>query len=638
MNNSVANASGGAETRAFQAEVARLLKLMVHSVYSEREVFLRELISNAADACDKLRYAAIAAPALLEGDGTLRIVLKPDRTAKTLSVIDNGIGMSRDELIDNLGTIAKSGTEAFMREAAAGEGPPRLIGQFGIGFYSTFMVASRVEVVSRKAGSDETWIWSSDGTGTFTVAPAPDSSKSRRGTEVRLHLREDAEEFLERPRLEAIVRRYSDHIAHPIMIADDKAADSYAQINAASAIWMRPRAEVSPEEHKEFFGHVSGLYADPALTIHYRAEGRHEYTVLLYVPAVRPFDLYDPGRTGRQRLYVRRVFITDDAALLPAWLRFVRGVVDCEDLPLNVSREMLQHNPTVAAIRKALLNRVLAEFKKTATADAANWAKIWEAFGAVIKEGLYEDPDKRDQIYEIARFRTTSGDNRSLTDYVAAMKAGQTAIYYITAEDARRAESSPQLEGFRARGAEVLLLTDPVDSFWVRSAIGFDGKPFKSITQGDHGLDALPLAEQAKADGNRAEGAALATLIALFKQALGSEVSDVRATARLTASPVCLVAREQDLDRTLERLLTRQNAAGVTATAPILEINAEHPLMVALAAKAVEGGAADRIAEAAHLLLDQARILEGETPADPARFAQALVELLQRGIARAHSE
>jgi molecular chaperone HtpG len=629
MPDNVASASGVAETRPFQAEVSRLLQLMVHSVYSEREVFLRELISNAADALDKLRYQAIAEPALLEGEGALRIVITPDRAAKRLSVTDTGIGMSHDELIDNLGTIAKSGTEAFMREALAGDNAPRLIGQFGIGFYSAFMVASRVEVISRKAGSDETWIWSSDGTGTFTVEPAPPGHQHRRGTEVRLHLRDDAEEFLDRTRLADIVRRYSDHIAHPIMIADEKEKDTYAQINAASAIWMRPRSEVTPEEHKEFFGYVSGLYADPALTIHYRAEGRHEYTVLLYVPAVRPFDLYDPARNGRQRLYVRRVFITDAADLLPPWLRFIRGVVDCEDLPLNVSREMLQHNPTVAAIRKALTKRVLAEFKKTATTDAAAWNKIWEAFGAVIKEGLYEDPDKRDLIYDVARFRTTGGDHRSLADYVAAMKPGQTAIYYITAEDARRAEGSPQLEGFRARGVEVMLLTDPVDSFWVRSALGFDGKPFKSITQGDDGLDALPLESTPEPSTTpRAEGAALATLIALFKQALGDEVSDVRATARLTASPVCLVARDQGLDLTLERLLTRQNAAGVTATAPILEINPEHPLMVALAARAAEGGAADRVTEAARLLLDQARILEGETPTDPARFAKAMVGMM----------
>ena len=636
MSDNVASVSGVAETRAFQAEVSRLLHLMVHSVYSEREVFLRELISNAADALDKLRYQAIAEPALLEGEDALRIVIAPDRALKRLSITDTGIGMSHDELIDNLGTIARSGTEAFMREAAAGDDAPHLIGQFGIGFYSAFMVASRVEVISRKAGSDETWIWSSDGTGTFTIEPAPDGHRHRRGTEIRLQLRDDAEEFLDRPRLTDIVRRYSDHIAHPIMIADDKEKDTYQQVNAASAIWMRPKSAVTPEEHKEFFGHVSGLYADPALTIHYRAEGRHEFTVLLYVPAVRPFDLYDPARNGRQRLYVRRVFITDAADLLPPWLRFVRGVVDCEDLPLNVSREMLQHNPTVAAIRKSLTKRVLAEFKKTATADAAAWTRIWESFGAVIKEGLYEDPDKRDLIYDIARFRTTAGDNRSLADYVAAMKAGQAAIYYVTAEDARRAQSSPQLEGFRARGVEVLLLTDPVDSFWVRSALGFDGKPFQSITQGDDGLDALPLeAASEPAATARAEGAALATLIALFKQALGEEVSDVRATARLTASPVCLVARDQGLDLTLERLLTRQNAAGVTATAPILEINPEHPLMVALAARAAGGGAPDRIAEAARLLLDQARILEGETPTDPARFASAMVGMM---LERANSE
>jgi molecular chaperone HtpG len=493
MPDSVATASGVAETRAFQAEVARLLKLMVHSVYSEREVFLRELISNAADACDRLRYAAIAAPALLEGEGALRIVLKPDRAAKTLSVIDNGIGMSRDELIDNLGTIAKSGTEAFMREAAAGDSPPRLIGQFGIGFYSAFMVASAVEVISRKAGADEAWIWRSDGAGTFTVEPAPAEPKTRRGTEVRLHLRDDCR-GVPRPRAPRGHR--------PPLLRSHRSPDHDRRREGGGE--LRPdqcrERHLDASQGRGVAGGAQGILRlclrplcrsglDHSLPRR-RAPRIHRPPLCSGGAALRS---YDPARNGRQRLYVRRVFITDDAALLPAWLRFVRGVVDCEDLPLNISREMLQHNPTVAAIRKALLKRVLAEFKKTATSDAAAWEKIWEAFGAVIKEGLYEDPDKRDQIYDIARFRTTRGDNRSLADYASGMKPGQTAIYYITAEDARRAEGSPQLEGFRARGVEVLLLTDPVDSFWVRSAIGFDGKPFKSITQGDDGLEALPL-------------------------------------------------------------------------------------------------------------------------------------------------
>jgi len=620
-------ASNESQSHAFQAEVSKLLDLMVHSVYSEREVFLRELISNAADALDKLRYEAIAHPELLGGDATLKIAIAADKKAKTIAVTDTGIGMSRQELIDNLGTIARSGTQVFLERAKAEKGDLSLIGQFGVGFYSAFMVAKRVEVTSLRAGETEAWQWTSEGSGRFTVSPAAEGAK--RGTRIVLHLKEDAEEFLDNARLEGIVRTYSDHIAHPIMLALDN--ETAKQVNSGSALWARPKTEISPEQYKEFFGHVSHDYSDPALILHYRAEGRNEYTVLLYVPSGRPFDLFDPERRGRQKLYVRRVFITDDAELLPAYLRFVRGVIDSEDMPLNISREMLQDNPTVGRIRKAVTNRVLTELKKCAESDAEKYEKIWKSFGPVIKEGLYEDMERRDQIYEIARFDTTKGNMVSLKDYVGRLKPQQTAIYYLSVEDQGKVRSSPQLEGYAARDIEVLLLTDPVDSFWVRTSLGFDGKPFKSVTQGAADLDALPLAGGSKR--SEPDNAKIATLIAAMKQTLGTEVKDVRVSERLTESAVCLVADTMGLDRTLEKLLSRQGASGIMPSAAILEINAAHPLIVALAERVKAKGVTSELEEAARLLLDEARILEGETLSDAKAFANRLTALMSKALA-----
>jgi molecular chaperone HtpG len=620
--------TGETHSHNFQAEVAKLLHLMVHSVYSDRDVFLRELISNAADALDKLRYEAIAKPELLAGAPDLAITITPDKAAKTLTVADNGIGMSEQELIDNLGTIAKSGTQAFMEQAKddKDKGGIHLIGQFGVGFYSSFMVAHKVEVTSRKAGTDEAFAWSSDGTGTFTVTPAKPEAAPPRGTSIVLHLKEDALEFLEDWKIEEVVRAYSDHIAHPIRLA--QGPETTRQINAASAIWTRAKTDITPDQYKEFFGHITGAYSDPALTLHYKAEGRNEYTVLLFVPGEKPFDLYDPDRRGRQKLYVRRVFITSDAELLPPYLRFVRGIIDSEDMPLNISREMLQHNPQVAAIRKAVTNKVLAELKKCFETEPEKAAKIWDAFGPVIKEGLYEDMERRDQLFEIARFNTTKREGVTLKEYIADLKANQTAIYYLTAEDAAKAKASPQLEGFRARGIEVLLLTDAVDSFWVRMALGFDGKPFKSVTQGAADLDLIPLVEEApKSD---ADEGATATLIALIKQTLGDQVGDVRKSARLTDSPVCLVASDQGLDRTLEKLLARQGTTDVKVTAPILEINAGHALIKALAETAKKSGASAELGDASGLLLDLARVMDGERVADPAKFASSVSALMQK--------
>ena len=619
-------ASENPQSHAFQAEVSKLLDLMVHSVYSEREVFLRELISNAADALDKLRYAAIAQPELLGGDATLKIAIAANKNAKTISVTDTGIGMSREELIDNLGTIARSGTQAFLERAKAEKGNLSLIGQFGVGFYSAFIVAKRVEVTSLKAGEAQAWQWVSEGSGSFTVAPAENGAK--RGTRILLHLKEEAEEFLDHGRLEGIVRTYSDHIAHPIMLAlDDETAK---QINSANALWARPKSEISPEQYKEFFGHITHDYTDPALILHYRAEGRNEYTVLLYVPSGRPFDLFDPERRGRQKLYVRRVFITDDAELLPAYLRFVRGVIDSEDMPLNISREMLQNNPQVAQIRKAVTNKVLAELKKCAESEPEKYGKIWTSFGPVIKEGLYEDMERRDQIYEIARFETTKGSMVSLKDYVSRLKPQQTAIYYLTAEDQGKVRSSPQLEGYAARDIEVLLLTDPVDSFWVRTSLGFDGKPLTSVTQGAADLAAIPLADGRKPE---TDNAMIATLVAAMKQTLGTDVKDVRVSERLTESAVCLIADSMGLDRTLEKLLARQGASGVTQSMAILEINPAHPLILALAEGIRSKGVTAEFEDSARLLFDQARILEGEAPSDARAFANRLMALMNKTLA-----
>jgi molecular chaperone HtpG len=612
------------QSHHFQAEVAKLLHLMVHSVYSDRDVFLRELISNAADALDKLRYEAIASPDLLEGAPELKITITPDKAAKTLTIADNGIGMSHDELVENLGTIAKSGTQAFVERVKEAKNDLHLIGQFGIGFYSGFIVASKVDVISRRAGMEHGHIWSSTGEGSFTVAP---HAGSPRGTSIVLHLRDDATEFLDDWKIESVVRAYSDHIAHPIMLSIGN--ETARQINTANAIWTRSRSDVTAEQHKEFFGHIAGIYSDPAITIHYRAEGRHEYTVLLYVPGERPYDLYDPERRGRQKLYVKRVYIADDVELLPAYLRFVRGVIDSEDMPLNISREMLQNNPQVAAIRKAVTNKVLSELKKTSENDEAAFRKVWEVFGPVIKEGLYEDMERRDQIYEFARFKTTKRDWVSLKDYVEGLKENQTAIYYLASEDLAKAKASPQLEGYRARDVEVLLLTDPVDSFWVRTALGFEGKPFKSVTQGAADLDLIKLKDDEKPKA--ADDAATGTLLAAMKQALGDRVKEVRSSKRLTDSAVCLV-NDNDMDRTLEKLLSRQKDSGVSVSAPILEINAAHPVLQALAKQVASRGASS-IEDAAQLLLDQAFILEGEPVPDPASFARRMADVMAKVFA-----
>ncbi|MEM8743344.1 MAG: molecular chaperone HtpG [Pseudomonadota bacterium] len=631
-NGKTAQSDDKADTQfGFQAEVARLLQLMVHSVYSEKEIFLRELISNSADACDKLRYAAITKPELLADDPDLKITISADEEAKTLSIADNGIGMGRAELIDNLGTIARSGTRAFLKAAEKkGGDAPAVIGQFGVGFYSAFMVADRVEVLSRKAGAKSAHVWSSDGVNGFNLAKATKAQDEAipRGTVVTLHLKDDALDYLKESELARIVRAYSDHIPFQIeFVGRVDGKEEHHQLNSASALWTRPKADVTAEQYKEFYHHVGGLFDDPALTIHYRAEGRHEYTVLLFVPTSTPFDLYDPSRAGRVRLYVRRVFITDDANLLPAYLRFVRGVVDSEDVPLNISREMLQNNPIVAAIRTGVTNRVLSELEKLAKDDAEKFEVFWETFGAVVKEGLYEDMERRDSLFELARFRSSKGDGwRTLKEYIEDLRPNQTAIYYMTGDSREQIAASPQLEGFAARGVEVLYLSDPVDNFWVTTALGYDGKPFQSITQGDIDLEAIPLSEdKSEAGEKKAEADAdTAKLVERLKSLFGDELTDVRASSRLVDSPACLVAPAEGPDRGLDKFLEKQ--AGQSGLKPVLEINPSHDLVTALSS-----AKADAFDDIAWLLLDQARILEGTLPENPGKFAERLNRLVLDG-------
>jgi molecular chaperone HtpG len=615
------------ETRSFQAEVSRLLEIVAHSLYSEKEIFLRELISNASDACDRLRYAALTEPALAEGDTEYRVVLTPDKTARTLTVADNGIGMNRDELIENLGTIARSGTAAFVSQLSGDQRKDMsLIGQFGVGFYSAFMVADRVEVRTRKAGDAEGWRWTSDGKGEFTVEPLPDAE---RGAAIVVHLRDGEDEYLDPARLRRVVHTYSDHIGLPIVLKDGGKEET---VNTASALWTRPRAEITPEQYKEFYHHVGHSFDDPWLTLHNKAEGVLEYTSLLFVPSTKPFDLFDPERKSRVKLYVRRVFITDEGTeLLPAYLRFLRGVVDSEDLPLNVSREMLQSNPMVARIRQQLTRRVLTELGKKATEAPDEYAKFWDNFGAVLKEGLYEDREQRDALLDLVRFRSTARDGLvSLGEYVEKMRPGQDAIYTITGDNLDIVKRSPQLEGFRARGVEVLLLTDPIDEFWVPAIGAFKEKPFKSATRG--GVDLVKIAPaEAEPQNVPDPPAKLASLIAIFKLALGDAVKDVRGSDRLTDSAVCLVADEGDMDMHLERLLKQHHQLDTTAKR-ILELNPRHKLIERLAASVGESRASDQIGEFAWLLLDQARIVEGEQLPDPPAFARRLAVLLERGL------
>jgi molecular chaperone HtpG len=619
------------ESHVFEADVAKLLHMMVHSVYSDKDVFLRELISNGADAWERLRYESLANPALLGDDPKPRVTLIIDADNRTLTVEDDGIGMSRDEMVEGLGTIARSGTKAFLEriEAAQGTEGATLIGQFGVGFYSAFMVAERVDVISRRAGTEEAWLWSSDGKGTFTVTPAELDEAPARGTRIVLHLLEDGKSYTERPKLERIVKAQSGHVPVPIAIVEKPGAEP-SEVADGAALWTKPKSEITPSDYTDFYRSVAGQFDEPALTVHYRAEGRHEYTVLAFVPSTRPFDLFGPERKGRIKLYVKRVFITDDVEILPPYLRFVRGLVDSADIPLNVSREMIQESPLLGAIKNGVTNRMLSELEKLAEKEPEAYAKIWDAFGNVLKEGIYDDFGRRDQLLALARFKTTAANDslRSLKDYVTSLKENQTAIYYLAGEDLARLQASPQLEGFRARGVEVLLLADPVDSFWVTASPSFEGKPFKSVTQGAADLALIPLLDAKEPPAPEAD-TKIATFLTYAKQTLGEAVSDVRASDRLMQSAVCLVASDFGPDLQLQKMLAGAGRL-MTGAKPILEINPRHDLIVALAGLGNEES--DFKEDAVHLLLDEARVLDGEQPENARRFSERLARLITRGL------
>ena len=609
--------------------MSRLLRIVANSLYSEKRIFLRELISNASDACDRLRYEAITDPALTEDDPEFRVRIELDAAARTIAVVDNGIGMDRDGLLADLGTIARSGTSAYL-EGISGDATEdmALIGQFGVGFYSAFMVADRVEVVSRRAGGEGAWRWTSEGLGEFTVGEA---ERAGRGTTVTLHIRDGEDEFLEQAALRGIVKTYSDHIALPILLAE---GDGEETVNEASALWTRPRAEIAEDQYTEFYRHVGHGFDAPWMTVHWRAEGVQEYTTLVFIPSQRPFDLFNPERKHAVKLYVKRVFVTDDCAeLVPQWLRFLRGLVDSEDLPLNISREMLQNNPLLARMRTAIVRRVLGELTKRAEAEPESYAGFWENFGPVVKEGIYEDPENRDEILKLARFHSTAGDGPvSLEAYVERMKEGQEAIYYIAGEELDALRRSPQLEGFRARGIEVLLMTDAVDEFWIPAVGVYDDKEFKSATRAGADLAEIPVESEAEQEGEAIDRGRVDSVVAMFKLALKDEVKDVRVSDRLTDSAACLVADEGDIDINLERLL-KQHRQLDTGFKRILEINPNHALIRSLAEAVGKDATAQRLSDTAWLVLDQARILEGETLPDPTAFARRMCEALARGLA-----
>lgn len=631
--------TNASEPLAFQAEVSRLLDIVANALYSNRDIFLRELISNGADACDRLRYLALTQPELLGGEAELALELRPDAVAKRLEIVDSGVGMTRDELVENLGTIAHSGSAKFLSQLGDKKTEVDLIGQFGVGFYSAFMVADKVEVFSRRAGEQHGWRWESDGRSGFTVEESAEAPE--RGTRILLHLKDDATDYAEPLRLRHIVKTYSDHISVPVKLAvtdGDEAGGEPETLNAAGALWARPKSEITEEQYQQFYHDTAHAFDQPWQTLHFKAEGMIEYSGLLFIPTTRPLDLFDPSRRGGVKLYVKRVFITDDCTeVVPTWLRFLRGVVDSEDLPLNVSRELLQNNPVLSKIRQGLTKRVLSELEKKAEKEPEAYVTFWEAFGPVLKEGLYEDSGHDETLLKLARFKSTSPDLgepgwTTLADYLARMPEGQEAIYILAGDDLEQLARSPQLEGFRAKGIEVLLLTDPIDEFWTVRVGSYQDKPFRSVTRAGGELDKVGGEETVEEEGEEENGG-LEALLALLRLSLQGKVKDVRASKRLTDSPVCLVADEGDIDLHLARLLKQHQRLDDTPTR-ILELNPKHPLVTALSetAKAGASGAGDSIEEVGLLLLDQARILEGEPPLDPAAFSRRLAGLVAKGL------
>jgi len=612
----------------FEADTGRILDIVINSLYSQKEIFLRELISNASDAINKRKFAVLSAgdaADMFDGEITIRA----DKNARTLTISDNGIGLTADEMKETLGTIASSGTKAFVEAAESGKDgdalTDQLIGQFGVGFYSAFMVAETIDVVSRAHGAAEASHWHSDGSSGFSIDSA---TREHIGTEITLHLRKDAKEYIERERIEYLVKKYSDHIAQPIMWTDAKADPE--RLNSAVALWTRPAKDISEEDYQNFYLSVAGAYDTPFATLHNRTEGAVEFTNLVFIPSMAPFDLFDPERRSRLQLYVNRVFITDNCeGLVPKWLRFLRGVIDTPDVDLNVSREMLQQNPVVTKINKAVVKRVLGEFGKALDKRRDEYETLWAALGRVIKEGLYEDEANRPKILDISLFRSTGSDGMvTLKEYVEGFAAGQEMIYYLSAENADLAMTSPHLESFRARGINVLVLTDPIDDFWLANTPEFDGRKFQSITRGD--IDISNVGEASK-DADDTESALSDNFVAKLKHVLDGNVADVRSSANLETSLARLVADQSGMDPQMERMMRMHNP-DFHGGPKILEINAKHPLVKALNSR-MESGEFAGSDSFAKLLYDSAIVAEGETIADPREFTERIATVMEQALA-----
>ena len=622
------------EKLEFQTEVSQLLKLMINSVYSEKEVFVRELVSNASDACDKLRYLANTKEKLIKDDPNFKIQIAIDKKSNLISISDNGIGMNKKDLVSNLGTIARSGTAHFLKELSESKTKDlSLIGQFGVGFYSAFMVASQTKVITRKAGENKIWVWTSDGESSFTIEETEDSSllASNRGTTIELTLTKDSKEYLDKDRIQNIIRRYSDHISIPIYISDgtEKKDETLESVNSASAIWTRPKNKISAEQYKEFYNHTGQMFDDPWMTSHYKAEGKIEYTVLNFIPSTKPFDLYDPARENRLKLYVKRVFITDNCPeLIPPYLRFLRGIIDSEDLPLNISREMLQNNPVVKKIRSSLVKRTISDLKKKLEKDRKSYEKFWLNFGPVLKEGIYEDFERKDSILEISLFKNLKSKKLiSLNEYTKTMAKKQKDIYFMTGDSYENIINNPSLEGYKSRDINVLILDDPVDSFWTSSTPSYLEKNFKSVTRGMDDLD--------KIDGENKDNKndkSVEPLINLLKEKLKDKVKDVRVSSRLTDSPVCLVSDEGAMDPQLEKILQQHNQLNQDLSLKVMEINAQHKLIKKIAKMSKDKSLIGEVENISILLYEQSKILDGEKPSDPANFSKKLIDTIYASL------
>ncbi|MDC6452623.1 molecular chaperone HtpG [Alphaproteobacteria bacterium] len=623
----------------FEADTGKILDIVINSLYSEREIFLRELISNASDALDKRKYLSLTDKKIAGSSEAPEIKIEINNKEKTLTISDNGIGMNEEDLKSSLGTIARSGTKAFLEQISKNSKEKKsdmsMIGQFGVGFYASFMVADNVEVVSKKAGEEQAWKWFSDGKTGFNLEK---SNKDNIGTSITLSLKKDAKEFLGETRVQFIVRKYSDHISYPVKFLEiDKKDAEVKTLNEASALWTRPTKEITEEQYQEFFSHIGAGYGKPLLTMHNNTEGTTSYTNLICIPSTRPFDLFNPDRKSSLKLYINRVFITDKCdALIPSYLRFVKGLVDTQDIDLNVSREMLQNNPAVAKISKSLVGKIIRELKKVSEKNKEGYNNFWKEYGAVLKEGLYEDAERKDNLLDLCRFSTNeSEDTISLAEYLEKMPETQKDIYYIAAETNAQAIASPHLEGFKSKNIPVLIMTDAIDQFWLPMIGSFKEKKFTSITQGQINLDDLDAKTKDKKPNDKEEkekqDKQFVDLIAQLKVVLGDQVKDIRLSSKLTDSPVCLVADDGDMDIAMEHLMAQRDT-NYKGAPRILEINGDHLLIKNMKSLIEKKDNNDLVSDAGTLLFEQARLMEGKMPADPAQFSKIMNQFLLKAI------